>query len=72
MLDNEIVRRREESNADVANYKKKKEAEANALLYTDQYVKLQMAKALSNNTKFFFSGETSVLGGLLQALMKNN
>ena len=71
MLDNEIVRRREESNADVANYKKKKEAEANAALYTDQYVKLQMARSLFNNTKFYFSGQDSVLGGLLQGLTKN-
>ena len=60
---------REESNADVEHYKKVKQAEANARLYTDQYVRLELAKALSNNTKYFFSGENSVLGGLLSKIM---
>jgi hypothetical protein len=53
----------------VANYKKKKEAEANKILYTEQFVQLEMAKALSNNTKFFFSGDQSMLGGLLNKIM---
>ena len=60
---------REESNADVEHYKKVKQAEANSRLYTDQYVRLELAKALSNNTKYFFSGENSVLGGLLSKIM---
>ena len=70
-LQNEIVKAREESVADVEAYKKRKAAEANQQLYSDQYVKLEMARALSNNTKFFFSGETSVLGGLLNNIMGN-
>ena len=69
MLNNEIVRKREESNADVEAYKKQKEADANRNLYTKEYVQLEMAKALTHNTKLFFSGETSVLGGLLKSLM---
>ena len=72
MLQNEIVKRREESNADVAAYKKHKAAEANRDLYTKEYVQLEMAKALSNNTKFYFSGDTSILGGLLGNLMGKN
>ena len=64
-----FVHSREESNADVEHYKKVKQAEANSKLYTDQYVKLELAKALSNNTKYFFSGENSVLGGLLAKIM---
>lgn len=51
------------------HYKKVKQAEANSRLYTDQYVRLELAKALSNNTKYFFSGENSVLGGLLSKIM---
>ena len=69
VLDNEIVKRREESNADVEHYKKVKAAEANARLYTPEYVQLEMAKAMMNNTKFYFSGENSVLGSIMNGLM---
>ena len=69
--ENEIVKQRGNSLADVEAYKKAKQAEANKDLYSEQYVQLEMAKALSANTKFFFSGETSVLGGLLQKVMGN-
>ena len=69
--ENEIVKARENSLSDVEAYKKTKQAEANKDLYSEQYVQLEMAKALSTNTKFFFSGETSVLGGLLQKIMGN-
>ena len=69
--ENEIVKQRENSLADVEAYKKAKQAEANKELYSEQYIQLEMARALSDNTKFFFSGETSVLGGLLQKVMGN-
>eukprot|EP00094_Tigriopus_californicus_P007266 TCALIF_06994-PA protein Name:"Similar to erlin1 Erlin-1 (Danio rerio)" AED:0.15 eAED:0.15 QI:0/1/0.5/1/1/0.5/2/145/223 len=69
LLDNEIVRKREESNADVEAYKKIKDAEGNAVLFTKEYVQLEMAKALSNNTKYYFSGEQSVLGALLNRVL---
>ena len=69
-IQNNIIRDREQSQADVDNYKKKKAAEANQILYTDQYVQLEMARSLSNNTKFFFSGENSLLGGLLNNIMQ--
>jgi len=68
-LQNDIVRDREQSVADVEAYKKTKAAAANQELYSEKYVQLEMARALSNNTKFFFSGETSVLGGLLNNIM---
>jgi hypothetical protein len=68
-LDNEIVRKREESNADVENYKKMKDAAANLKLYSPDYVKLELAKAMNNNTKYFFSGEASVFGGLLSNIL---
>ncbi len=71
-LQNEIVKKREESNADVAAYKKQKAAEANQALYTKEYVQLEMARSLSNNTKFYFSGDTGVLGGLLTKVLGGN
>ena len=71
LLENEIVKKREESNADVAHYQKTKQAEANTDLYTDSYIQLEMAKALSTNTKFFFSGDQSVLGGLLNNIFRD-
>merc|ERR1711976_767980 len=68
-LENEIIKDREENKANVESYRKQKGAEANKNLYTDTYVKLEMAKALSENTKFYFSGETSPLGSLLNKLL---
>ena len=55
------------SNVDA--YKKEREAEANKNLFSPDYIKLEMAKALSSNTKFYFSGETSPLGGLLTKML---
>ena len=68
-LEIEIIKSREENQADVDAYKKEKEAEANKNLYSPDYVKLEMAKALSDNTKFYFSGETSPLGALLNKIL---
>merc|ERR1719400_1848993 len=68
-LQNEIIKDREENQANVDAYKKQKSAQANKELYSKDYVKLEMAKALSQNTKFYFSGETSPLGSLLNKLL---
>ena len=68
-LENEIVKIREQNMADLANYKKTKEAEANQRLYTADYVRLEMARHLSSNTKFFFSGDQSPLGAVLSKIM---
>merc|ERR1712079_796633 len=54
-LDIQIVKDREENIANLAAYKKEKQSEANKKLYSPEYVKLEMAKSLSNNTKFYFS-----------------
>jgi len=64
-LENDILKQREQNKADVENYKKTKAAEGNLKLYTKDYVQLEIAKAMSANTKFFFSGETSPLGAVL-------
>lgn len=71
-INNNIVKDRENNLADIAKYKKDKEAEGNRQLYSDQYVKLQMAQSLTNNTKFYFSGQDSVLGGLLTKILAGN
>jgi len=68
-LQNQIIKSREENQADVDAYKKEKDAAANVQLYTKDYVRLELAKELSKNTKFYFSGETSPLGGLLNKLL---
>lgn len=68
-LDNQILKDREENKANVEAYRKQKIADANKNLYTDTYVKLEMAKALSENTKFYFSGENSPLGSLLSKVL---
>ena len=71
-LNNAIIRDREENQANVDNYKKTKDAEANKRLYTKEFIRLQMAQSLSKNTKFFFSGESSPLGAVLAKIMGEN
>merc|ERR1712223_404829 len=68
-LEIQIIKSREENQANVDAYKKEKEAEANKNLFSPDYIKLEMAKALSENTKFYFSGQTSPLGALLNKIM---
>merc|ERR1719295_521099 len=68
LINNEIKREAENNEANIAKYKLEKEAEANNVLYTDQYVRLNLAKSLSNNTKIYFSGQQSELGALFQQI----
>ena len=68
-IENRIIKDREENQANVDSYKKEKQAEANKQLYSEQYIQLELAKSLSENTKFYFSGETSPLGGLLSKIL---
>merc|ERR1719242_1665360 len=68
-IQNEIIKDREQNLANITAYAKEKAAEANKLLFTDEYVKLEMARSLTNNSKFYFSGETSPLGGLLTKIL---
>jgi len=69
LINNEIKKAAEQNEADILKYKLEKEAEANNALYTDNYIKLNLAKTLSNNTKFYFSGQQSELGGLFSKIM---
>jgi len=68
-INNEMARERENNLADIAKYAKDKEAAGNKELYSPEYVKLQMAQSLANNTKFYFSGGESVMGGLLTKIL---
>eukprot|EP00092_Neocalanus_flemingeri_P098532 GFUD01125658.1.p1 GENE.GFUD01125658.1~~GFUD01125658.1.p1 ORF type:complete len:329 (-),score=99.80 GFUD01125658.1:57-1043(-) len=68
-INNQIVRDKQNNLADIAKYAKDKEAAGNTALFTPEYVKLQVAQSLTNNTKFFFSGQDSVLGGLLTKIL---
>jgi len=43
--------------ADTMSYVQEQEAKSNELLLTPEYVKMQTAKLLANNTKMYFSGE---------------
>lgn len=56
--------------ADSEAYISTSRAAANQQLLTDQFIKLEMAKAMMNNTKVFFSGQDSSLGGLLTKLFE--
>ena len=65
LINNNILKAREENGANIEKYKIEKEAEANKALYTQEYIQLNMAKSKSNNTKYYFSGKESALGGLM-------
>eukprot|EP00095_Tigriopus_kingsejongensis_P005664 maker-scaffold209_size256900-snap-gene-1.31 protein:Tk05664 transcript:maker-scaffold209_size256900-snap-gene-1.31-mRNA-1 annotation:"Erlin-2" len=70
-IENAILKERQENLARVDNFKKRQAAEANELLYSDNYVKLEVAKALSNNTKIFFSGEQAGLGSIFNKILSS-
>ena len=57
--------------ADASSYVDNSKAESNQKLLTDNYIKLQLAKSLTNNTKRFFSGEESGgIGAILSQLLQ--
>merc|ERR1712152_59057 len=65
LINNNILKAKEENIANIEKYKIEKQAEANKALYTSEYVQLNLAKSMSNNTKYYFSGQESVFGGLM-------
>ena len=70
-IQNSIIKLAEENLADIAKYKKEQEAEANKALFTPEYVQLNLASKLSDNTKMYFSGETSPLGAVMDKILGN-
>jgi len=70
MINNEIKKEAEENDAQIKKYKIEQEALANSKLHTPEYVKLHLAKSISNNTKFYFS-ENSAVGSLFANILGN-
>jgi regulator of protease activity HflC (stomatin/prohibitin superfamily) len=71
-INNEIQKEKENTKADIEKYKLEQEALGNVDLYSNNnFVKLSLAKALSNNTKFYFSGQQSELGALFNQILGN-
>jgi len=64
-LNNEILKQKEENVANIEKYKILSEASANKELYTPEYIQYNMAKNMANNTKYYFSGQDSLLNGVL-------
>ncbi|XP_028057810.1 erlin-1-like [Camellia sinensis] len=56
-ISNEMYKAREKSLADADFYRALKEAEANMLKLTPQYLELKFIEAISNNTKIFFGNK---------------
>lgn len=70
MINNEIRKEAEENDAQIKKYKIEQEAIANAQLHTPEYVKLHLAKSISNNTKFYFS-ENSGVGSIFAKILSS-
>lgn len=64
----QVYEETEKLKADVSSYVQASSAKSNEKLLTDNYVKLNVAKMLSNNTKMYFSGGDSVLGASLSKI----
>lgn len=64
-INNGILKQKEENIANIEKYKILSEASANKELYTPEYIQYNTAKNLANNTKFYFNGQESLLGGAL-------
>ena len=71
-INNQIRREAEQNEANILKYKIETEAEANSKLYTDKYVQLNLGRSLTNNTKFYFSGDNSALGSIFSKVLGNN
>jgi regulator of protease activity HflC (stomatin/prohibitin superfamily) len=71
LINNEILQAAENNKADIEKYKLEQQAKANEALYSDKFIKLNLAQSLSNNTKFYFSGQQSELGSLFNKILGN-
>lgn len=70
-INNAIRQEAERTEAEIQKYKTETEAAANKLLLTKEYVQLNLAKHLANNTKMYFSGDDSVVGSIFTKIFKN-
>ncbi|XP_021756881.1 erlin-1-like [Chenopodium quinoa] len=76
-IDNEMNLAREKSMADAYYYRLVKEAEANTLKLTPQYLELRFIEAIANNTKMYFGDkipnmvfDQKLLGNFLESVAK--
>jgi hypothetical protein len=67
-INNAIWMDKKKNEADASTYVQESEANSNKLLLTDEYIRLQVAKSMMNNTKMFFSGTDSVMGSVLSQI----
>lgn len=71
-INNAIFTAKMINEADTMTYVQESEASSNKLLFTDEYIKLQIAKSLMNNTKMYFSGSESLVGSLISQVFGTN
>ena len=69
LIENDRFRAAETNKAEVLKYSREKEAEANQLILTDNYLKLKIAETFSSNSKLYFSGKNTPLGAIFSKLM---
>jgi len=68
-MNNALLRLKAETEADIKKAAIEKEAEANLKLFTPEYIKLQMAKAISPNTKYYFSGDNAIVSSVMERII---
>jgi len=67
-IQDEMLKKRAENEADMAYYRAEKEHEANQLLLTESYIQLEAFRAMASNTKYYFSGDDSLVGAMLSGI----
>merc|ERR1712080_501301 len=68
-MNNDLLKRAAETEADIKKAAIEKEAEANLNLFTPEYIKLEMAKAISPNTNYYFSGDSAIVGAVMEKIV---
>merc|ERR1712226_832982 len=68
-IQNSLLKLKGETEADIKKAAVEKEAEANLKLFTPEYIKLNMAKFISPNTKYYFSGESSIFSAVMDKII---
>merc|ERR1719474_1642873 len=69
LINNQILEAAENNKADIEKYKLQQQAEANKALYSEEFIKLNLAQSLATNTKFYFSGQDSEMGSLFSRIL---
>jgi len=67
-IQDQMLKARAQNEADMALYRAQQEATANNLLLTDQYIRLEAFRSMASNTKYYFSGDDSLVGAMLSGI----